>query len=222
MPGYCTVRGDLIFFDRGVEDLSDAAFRLLGFCFFGPGRTVLGVRRFTLPDALARMPAWDQNKAQEALDDLIAADLVEHDPKARLLFFAPQFDHAPIRGLNSIRGAVKVLEELPDSPALVRPLEHLLEAVELELDKAGGRNRAELTGLAGDFKSRLDKARALIARPKIPENKASAGPEPPSEGVSASKSQGDTPFQGGREGVSGNKTQAETPLGTPFGGGVGE
>lgn len=215
MPGYCTVKGDLIFFDREVEGLSDAAFRLMNFCFYGPGRTVLGVRRFTPHDPLPRLPSWDGEKAQAALDELLAAGLVEHDPRARLLFFAPHFDHAPIRGLNSIRGAVKVVEELPDSTALIRPLEHLLKAIDLEIEKPGGsKAHSELTDLAGEFEARLTKAKALVQlpRPKTPGNEATAGPEAPSEGVSGSKTQADTPFKGGRKGVSRCQTQADTPF----------
>ena len=217
MPGYATVRGDLIFFDRGVEGLSDEAFRLMSLCFFGPGRTVLGVRRFTVADVLARMPAWGADKAQAALDELEAAGLVEHDPQARLLFFAPQFEHAPIRGLNSIRGAIKVLEELPDSPALIRPLEHLLEAVDLELEKpAGSKVRSELTGLTGDFEARLKASRALITPLEGVsggETQANTPSGPPLEGVSSNETQPDTPSEPPSEGVSGCKKQSGTPLG---------
>ena len=55
MAGYRTIKGDQLFYDKDIEGLSDSAYYLIGFCFFGPDRTIFGVRRFTLPGVLAPM-----------------------------------------------------------------------------------------------------------------------------------------------------------------------
>ena len=161
MAGYCTIRGDQLWYDQAVEGLSDTAHRLLMYCFHGPGRTMLGVRRFTPQDALARVPAWTMETAQAALEELQEAGLVEYDTDTRLLFVAPYFDHSPVKGVKSISGAINALEGLPDSSVLAKPLIHVLEAVQQELGKPQKEHaRQELTGLAQALESRL----ALVQR----------------------------------------------------------
>ena len=162
MAGYCTIKGDQLWYDQAVEGLSDSAHRLLMYCFHGPGRTMLGVRRFTPQDALARIPAWTMETAQTALEELQGAGLVEYDTGTRLLFVTPYFEHSPVKGIKSISGAINALEGLPDSPVLAKPLEHVLEAIHQELGKSQKQHaRQEMTDQAQALESRLAVVQSL-------------------------------------------------------------
>ena len=151
MAGYFTIDGDKFFYQAKVEGLSDEAFRLHTFCLCGPGRTMLGVRRFTVPDAAARFPHWKADTLNQALAELEAAGLVIYDRETRLLLATLTFEHAPIKGYKSLNGAARRLTELPDSPVLVPVINHMLAEAAAAKSGASKKMTEALAALEVEF-----------------------------------------------------------------------
>lgn len=209
MAGFFSLRSDVQSYDPRLEALSDAANRLHDFCLFYEGRTMVGVRRFTVAEVLARFPRWDEAHCQAAMEELEASGLVVYDPAARLVFASMTFDHSPVKGLNAVKGAAKRLAELQDSTTLLGPLEHVLgampeaeaEAAAKTKEKTRERAQADLARIENELQTRLER----LQNSKFPrggtkgdeaETSQAKQARPPMEGVS-------TPYQGGMEGVNG-------------------
>ena len=129
---------------------------------------MVGVRRFTVAEVLARFKRWDEALCLGALQELIAARLVVYDPKARLVFAAMTFDHSPLigKGPKTIKGACGKLGEFPDSPALVPALKHVLDALEDAMGTAAEASKAELGRWLTSLQIRLEQIQS--ANPEAP------------------------------------------------------
>ena len=213
MPGYCTIRGDVLDYDRRVESLSSDAYRLFMLTLYSPARTMLGVMRFVAADALPRVRGWTEADALAALAELQAVDLVLYDDQARLLFNPMALEFAPIRGANQVKGAAQALRALPDSPVLLPALRQVLEAgATAAQGKDAGR---ELPEVMAELQRRWE---AL----NPPSDQAPS--EPPSRGVeggSEGASRGvEAPPEGGRRGVGGGSEPPSRGVGAPSEGGM--
>lgn len=143
MSGYTTIRGDVLDYDRRVENLSSDAYRLFMLTLYSPQRTILGVMRWVPGDAVPRARAWDEAQVLQALAELVDAGLVLYDPAARLLFNPMALEFSPIHNANQVKGAATALAGLPDSPVLLAPLAQVLEVAQ-GLDPKTARDLAEI------------------------------------------------------------------------------
>ena len=194
MAGYCTIRGDVLDYDRRVEALSDPAYRLFMLTLYSRGRTMLGVMRFVAADALPRVRGWDESTAVAALAELQGVGLVAYDEEVRLLFNPLALEFAPIRGSNQVKGAAVALRDFPDSPVLLPALRQVLEAAKAAAQgKDPGRELPEIIAelqRRGETLSRLSPAAEPPARgfdaPLEPPSRVVEAPsEPPSRGLDA-------------------------------------
>ena len=230
MSGFCTVKRDEMSYDQRLVGLSDAAFRLHTYLWQGFGQNLCGLRRFVLGEAQV-WTGWEPEKARAAFDELMAAGMVVYDEDLKLCFVPLALEHSPISGVNAIKGALKVLEGLPDSPVLRPVLEHLLaqlppEAREME-------TRAGRGGKAGEAAAKTVRELSGLAESLMARLKSCT---PPGEGEgtrSAPGAQGEgSPLGGGGQGVKPAKLKAAasgkkaTPpvegVPTPLGGGSGK
>jgi hypothetical protein len=212
LPGYCTIRGDVLDYDRRVESLSSDAYRLFMLTLYSPARTMLGVMRFVAADALPRVRGWTEADALAALAELQAVDLVLYDDQARLLFNPMALEFAPIRGANQVKGAAQALRALPDSPVLLPALRQVLDAGQAAM---GGKDGRELPEIMAELRRRWE---AL----QPPSDQAPS--EPPSRGVeggSEGASRGvEAPSKGGRRGVEGGSEPPSRGVEAPSEGGM--
>ncbi len=124
------------------------------FCFHGPGRTLLGLRRFRPQDVLPFLPGWSVQQARETLEELVKAGLVLYDPEQRVLFVTVQYEHSPISGIKSLQGAIKALEDFPPSPVLRPVVEHLWTGLaEAGAAMSGAKAEAVLAAMANHLKA---------------------------------------------------------------------
>ena len=191
MAGYCTIRGDVLDYDRRVESLGDSAYRLFMLTLYSRGRTMLGVMRWVPADALPRVAGWGLPEVETALAELIEADLLAYDAQARLLLNPFTLEFAPVKGINQVRGALALLRDLPDSPVLLPALGHVLAAAR-SLARGKGQP-ADLPELVAELEERQA---ALSGTPLPGVAGVEAGAQYPSEGGSGQSAKPEYPCQG--------------------------
>lgn len=167
MPGYCTIRGDVLDYDPRVEALSSDAYRLFMLTLYSQQRTMLGVMRWVPADVVPRVRAWDESAAWAALEELQGVGLVAYDQEARLLFNPLALEFSPIRSVNQVKGAWGALQYLPDSPVLLPAARQILEAAEA-LDPSAARDLPEITARLRARLSTLERLAGARQSPGIP------------------------------------------------------
>jgi len=158
LAGYCKIDGDALAYDGRLEGLTDRAYRLLHFIWHGPGRTMIGARRFHPRDALARNPHWALEQIQEAMGELIVAGLAFYDQERAICYCPLTMEHQPPTGPKVAKGAATRLQELPESPALIPafgPILACLQEAQTMLKKE--ELRAEFQQLAAALRARLER-----------------------------------------------------------------
>lgn len=144
MSGYSITRGEAIWYTLAKAQARTNARELFMFLLHPPTeRPTAGVRRFIPGEALAFMPDWDLNTAQEALRELQAARLVEYDPGPCLVFVPLALELQDYNSHTQITGAAGVLLNHPPSPVLARPLAALAAAAR-EVGRDARQKAAEL------------------------------------------------------------------------------